>query len=137
MQVNFMIKEKIMDVSLLFILITIINFLILPLVFNFKIIPNIERKVGKKLKFELFYYSLHIFNGYFVRYGEIFLYILTIYLKIPKKMNPKYALVKVAYSREVFSTSEIFWSFFALFNFVFFYIFFIIVMNLTPHKKLN
>ncbi len=90
--------------------------------------------MGKKLKFELFYYSLHIFNGYFIRYGEIFLYILTIYLKIPKKMNPKYVLLEVAYSRELFSTSEIFWSFIALFNFVFFFVFFIIFINLIPHK---
>ncbi len=132
------VKEMMFNIYLLFCPIVAINILfIIPLIFNLKVIPGIERKVGKKLKFELFSYSLHFFNSYFVRYGEIFLYILTIYLKIPQKMNPKYALVQVAYPRELFSTSEIFWSFFALFNFVIFFIFFIIFMNLTPHKNLN
>ncbi len=94
---------------------------LLPMIFNFKIIPGIEKKIKKKLKFTFISYEMFFFRDYFARYCEISLYILMKYLRISKKMNSRCALVKAEYHRELFSKFEIFWSFFSLFNYLIFF----------------
>lgn len=122
------VREKILCLLFFGFLIIVINvFFVLPIIFNFKIIPMIENKIGQKLEFTLSSYNLYFFRSYFTRFIEISLYIFTKFLKIPKKMNPKYALAKVRYSREQFSKAEIFWSFFCICNYFFMIICFIML----------
>ena len=96
--------------------------IILPLIFNFTIIPGIEKKIGNKLEYNLPGYSLLPFRSYLAKYLEISLYILTKYFKIPKTLNPEYALVKARYQLAQFSIKEIAWSILSIFNMICFFL---------------
>ena len=99
------VREKILSLLFFGFLIIAINvFFILPLVFNFKIIPGIEEKMGRRLEFDSIYNYVFFFGNYFVRFREISAYIFLKYLNLKFsffKMK-KFALTKANYSREEF-----------------------------------
>jgi len=96
-------------------------FLILPLIFNFYIIPRIEKQIGKKLEYTLFGYNLFFFNSYFVRYGEIALYVFYRSLKLNIK-NEEFALKKVNYDISTMQTTDKVLCFIVIFHFIYFII---------------
>ena len=125
------IDDKILCISIIFLIITSLKAtLILPIVFNFKIIPRIEYKIGRQLQYDSFYNSVYLFGNYFARYAEIAFYICFTYFRLPFKRNEAFALVKVNYQLEEFSEKEIFWSTYAMINFLIFGINMIIAFNL-------
>lgn len=107
---------------------------IFPFVFNFKIIPEIENKVGCKLEYSP-YYNIYLFNSYFARYGEIAIYIFTRYYQLPHRDNKEGALSRVKYSREEFSKKEIFWSTYVIINFWVFFINFLICLIIKKYQE--
>src|ERR1700721_2973319 len=102
----------------------------MAIVFYFKIISRIKYKIGRQLQYDSFYNSVYLFGNYCARYAEIAFYICFTYFRLPFKRNEAFALVKVNYQLEEFSEKEIFWSTYAMINFLIFGINMIIAFNL-------
>lgn len=101
-----------------------------PLIFNYSIVPEIERKIGQKLGYYRLNYKLAPYAKFLGRYAEISFYIFVKALmryfgKDPnkKKVCPRtFALQKINYPYELFTKKEIIWSACAVINaFLFFF----------------
>lgn len=105
-----------------------------PWIFNRKIIPEIERKVGKKLEWSRSYdhavNPLGSFGSRILgRYSEIMYYIAVKFLlskfcadKSYFKIFRFFVLTKASYQTEQFTRREIIWSLLALINVVIFFV---------------
>lgn len=100
----------------------IICILIIPIIFNYFIIPNIERKVGERLEFRD-YWDYFLFGNFMYRHIEIISYLAIKYLAFKFKgnqdafkINPKFSLSKINYRIEDASRFEIVMSFVAIIN---------------------
>lgn len=100
-----------------------------PLIFNYIIVPEIERKLGQKLGYYRMNYRLASFSKFLGRYAEISFYIFVksvahLFGKDPNKMRvgPRtFALQKVNYPYEMFTKKEIIWSTLAIINTLLFF----------------
>ena len=97
--------------------------IILPLIFNFFLIPKIEKKIGKKLEYKHYIYQVALFGSFFGRYIEISYYMVVKFIASklgfdPNKVNlgKLLALQSVNYNIEEASYVEVGISFFALGN---------------------
>lgn len=98
-------------------------FIINPIIFNFFIIPQIEKDTGKKLNYYFEFYNMFLFSKYYYRQVDISQFIVKQWLasKHPiwinmDKINPKYALKKINYNGKAASKFKIFISFFSVIN---------------------
>lgn len=94
----------------------------MPIIFNFFIIPKIEKKTGKKLEFAP-YWNAFLFGNFIIGYAEIVEYIIIKYFALRFKKNPdairvnrKFALEKIKYDIRTASNFEIKMSFIAAIN---------------------
>lgn len=102
--------------------------LIAPIVFNYFIIPKIEKKIGSKLEF-INWYEFYLFGKFSFRFAEIVSYIIIKYiaLKLKKdphkiKINSKMALMKINYDIKEASSIEIVMSFLTIISGLLFFI---------------
>lgn len=130
------IDNKILSISIFFLCISSLkHFLFFPIVFNFKIIPRIEQKIGRRLQFSPKYDYHFLFGSWFAKYLEISIHIFIKYLELPFKDNKERALIKVNYQCEEFSKQEIFWSLYAVLNIFVFFISLIILMIIYKYQS--
>jgi hypothetical protein len=98
-----------------FSLIALLSLIVLPMIFNCKIIPDMEKKIGEKLKFQALVGFYFLVPRFWQRLGwwcEISLYISYAYFwKIPERME-SLALAKVNFDIKKASYFEIIMSFF-------------------------
>ncbi|MDX2164464.1 MAG: hypothetical protein SFW07_03495 [Gammaproteobacteria bacterium] len=100
----------------------ILGFLIMPMVFNFYLIPKIENKIGKKLGFSPVL-NLFPYGRYLNRWVEISKYILKLYIDYKKTGKcslpagyDRASLKQAGYTIDMVSKEEIFYSFVAQIN---------------------
>jgi hypothetical protein len=79
--------------------------LFFPPIFNFIIIPRIEKKLGKKLQYRLQGYRFIPSNRYFLPAGDISLYIVIKYLMLKIAKNPNFKFKKI-YANLALETAE-------------------------------
>ncbi len=106
-------NQQILVIAGLFLIFfAIIDFIVMPIVFYFFIIPKIEKQIGQKLEFTLRIYDFSPL-GFLVRYGEVASYIVKKQLGLKIKPNSQLALAKVHYDISLCSRADIIWSFIA------------------------
>lgn len=116
-------KEKILWITSLILIFSAINIIIIsPVVFNYVIIPKIEKKLGTKLKFKTIY-DFFLFGNFSYRFLEVAIYIFLRYFFL--KINPNYvwkykntALAKVNYDVRNASRLEIAMSFYSIISMI-------------------
>lgn len=99
------------------------SMLIFPIIFNYLLIPKIEKRIGQKLNFCLAMYNGYLFGKFFCRYIEIMYSILILYFRFKLTRNPKdkklasfFALGQIDYQISTASPFEIIMSFLGLIN---------------------
>jgi len=114
--------------SIIWVLIVLNGLTFFPLIFNWFIIPEIEKKVGKKLEYRLWIYKGRWFPK-LSYYLEIAAYIVILYLRkkigrplLKKRLPPEVALINAKYEIEMVSRKELMWSFFTVINGILFFL---------------
>lgn len=123
--------KNIMDISgIIASISSLVQFIIIPPIFNFYIIPNIEKKIGRKINFKNQFFMNNIrspFLCYITKNVSVSFYIVFKYFGMSKKTferNYSYSeLSEIQYESESFSRFELFFSFFSLINLSIIFIF--------------